>query len=150
MVRRRVAGALLAAAAIGASFVAAAGSSSASFAVHIDVSVPGAPGLPGVPSLPGTPPSAGPTGTCISQSLSEETGAVVRVTCPGGVFVSISPQPGGRFVDTHGGAYSYYFGTSFGAINRAGVAHGSGTIAAFRVYSVGRQNDGPIDMLVSF
>jgi hypothetical protein len=141
---RPVAGALLGVAAALASFPAGAGSISASVPVMITLSVPGAPGVA---------PTGGGTGTCVSQSLSEDTGALVRVTCPGGVFVSISPQPGARFVDTHGGAYSYYFGTSFGAINRAGYgdfAQGSGTVASFRVYSVGGQSDGPIDMLVSF
>jgi hypothetical protein len=128
-------------AAVAASFAAAAGSNSGQVPVSITLNNPGF-----------TPPAIGPTGTCISQTLSEETGAVVRVTCPGGVFVNIRPRPGGRFVDTHGGAYTYYFGSSFGAANRAGYgefAQGSGTIASFRVYSVS-DSEGPIDMLVSF
>ena len=148
---RPAARALLGVAAAAASFSASAGAISASVPVTITLTVPGAPVDPGG-GAPGADPTGG-TGTCISQSLSEDTGALVRVTCPGGVFVNISPQPGARFVDTHGGAYSYYFGTSFGAVNRAGYgdfAQGSGTIASFRVYSVGGQSDGPIDMLVSF
>jgi hypothetical protein len=143
LMSRALAGALLGIAAVTASVPAAAGSSSGAVPVTITVTMPG---------YVGPPPMVGPTGTCVSESLSEETGAVVRVTCPGGVFVSISPRPGGRFVGTHGGAYSYYFGGSFGAVNRAGYgdfAQGSGTIASFRVYSVS-QSDGPIDMLVSF
>jgi hypothetical protein len=141
--RRPIAGALLGIAALAAGFPAAGGSSSTAVPVMINLVMPG--------FVPPAPLPA-PSGTCVSESLSEETGAVVRVTCPGGVFVSIAPRPGGRFVDTHGGAYSYYFGTAFGAVNRSGFgefAQGSGTIASFRVYSVS-DSDGPIDMLVSF
>jgi hypothetical protein len=137
---RPLAGALLGMAAASGSLPAAAGSSSGAVPVAITLTMPG---------YVGPPQAAGPTGTCVSESLSEETGAIVRVTCPGGVFVSIGPRPGGRFVGTHGGAYSYWFG----AMNRAGYgefAQGSGTIASFRVYSVAGESDGPIDMLVSF
>ncbi|SRR5258706_2876946 len=135
----RITQALLAAAAAAAILPVIAGSSTGNVPVDITLAMPGA---------------GGPAGTCISQSLSDETGAVVRVTCLGGVFVSISPQPGGRFVDTHGGAYSYHFGTAFGAANRSGsgdFAEASGTMASFRVYNVGSSSgDGPLDMLVSF
>src|SRR3954471_10126162 len=108
---RPIAGALLWIVAATGSLPASAGSASGAVPVAITLTVPGYVGPPEV---------AGPTGTCVSESLSEEPGAVVRVTCPGGLFVSISPRPGGRFVDTHGGAYTYYFGGSFGAANRAG------------------------------
>jgi len=143
-IRRPLAGALLGLSALAAGFPAAGGSGSTAVPVAITLSMPG---------YVGPPPMAGPSGTCVSESLSEETGAVVRVTCPGGVFVSIGPRPGGRFLGTQGGAYSYYFGGTFGAANRAGYgdfAQGSGTIASFRVYTVGGDSDGPIDMLVSF
>jgi len=96
--------------------------------------------------------SPAPTDVCTSESLSEATGAVVRVVCETGQFVSIGPRPGGRFVDTHGGAYTYYFGPSFGAIHRAGsgeFASGAGTIVSYRVYNV-TEADGQLDMLVSF
>jgi len=144
MMWRPLAGALLGIAAATGSLPAAAGSSSGAVPVAITLTLPG---------YVGPPPTVSPTETCVSESLSEETGAVVRVTCPGGVFVSIGPRPGGRFVGTHGGAYSYYFGGTFGAMNRAGYgefAQGSGTIASFRVYSVAGDSDGPINMLVSF
>jgi hypothetical protein len=140
---RPIARVLLGIAPAATSFTAAAGATGAAVPVTITLNNPGF-----VP-----PPSATrDTGACVSQTLSEETGAVVRVSCPGDVFVSISPRPGGRFVGTHGGAYSYYFGGSSGAVNRAGYGEfgqGSGTIASFRVYS-GGDSDGPIDMLVSF
>jgi hypothetical protein len=144
MMWRPLAGALLGFAVAFGSLPAVAGSASGPVPVAITLSMPG---------YVGPPPMVSPSGTCVSQSLSDETGAVVRVTCPGGVFVSIGPRPGGRFVGSHGGAYSYYFGGSFGAINRAGsgeYAQGSGTIASFRIYSVSGDSDGPIDMLVSF
>jgi hypothetical protein len=137
---RPLAAALLGIAAASGSLPAAVGSAGAVVPVAITLTLPG---------YVGPPPTVSPSGTCVSESLSEETGAVVRVTCPGGVFVSIGPRPGGRFVGTHGGAYSYWFG----AMNRAGYgefAQGSGTIASFRVYSVAGESDGPIDMLVSF
>jgi hypothetical protein len=140
---RPIVGVLLGIAAAAASFTAAAGAVSAAVPVTITLNNPGF-----VPPAPST----GYTGACVSQTLSEETGAIVRVSCPGDVFVSISPRPGGRFVGTHGGAYSYYFGGFSGAVNRAGYGEsgqGSGTIASFRVYSVG-DSDGAIDMLVSF
>jgi hypothetical protein len=140
---RPLAGALLGFPAAFGSMQAIAGSASGAIPVAITLSMPG---------YVGPPPMVSPTGTCVSETLSEETGAVVRVTCPGGVFVSIGPRPGGRFVGSHGGAYSYYFG-GFGGMNRAGygeLAQGSGTIASFRVYSVAGESDGPIDMLVSF
>ena len=140
---RPLAAALLGIAAASGSLPAAAGSAGGAVPVAITLSLPGYVG----------PPPRVSTGTCVSESLSEETGAVVRVTCPGDVFVSIGPRPGGRFVGSHGGAYSYYFGGSFGAINRAGYgefAQGSGTVASFRVYSLAGESDGPIDMLVSF
>lgn len=91
-------------------------------------------------------------GVCTSETLSEATGAVVRVVCESGQFVSIGPRPGGRFIDTHGGAYTYYFGPSFGALYRAGhgeFATGSGTIVSYRIYNL-TEVDGQLDMLVSF
>jgi hypothetical protein len=72
------------------------------------------------------------------------------VVCANGQFVSISPRPGQRFFGTHGGAYNYYFGSSYGAIHRAAHGEGgSGTVTSFRVYSVD-EADGVLDLLVSF
>jgi hypothetical protein len=131
--------ALLGTAAAAAILPVVAGSSSGNVVVDISLAMPGAQGQ---------------AGTCVSQTLSEETGAVVRVTCQDGVFVSITPAPGARFVGTHGGAYSYYFGPAFSNATRSGSAdftEQSGSIASFRVYGVGPSSaDGPLDMLVSF
>lgn len=96
------------------------------------------------------PPEA--SGVCVSQTLSEQNGAVVRVVCESGQFVSISPLPGGRFVGSHGGAYSFHFGSSYRAVNVAGFgefAHGAASAAAFRVYGV-TESSGRFDLLVSF
>jgi len=126
-------------AALAGSHPCAAGTASGSFGVSITL------------SQPGGSPATSPSGICVSESLSDQTGAVVRVVCQTGQFVSIGPRPGGRFIGTHGGAYSYFFGP-LGPDNRAGfgeVTNGAGTITSFRVYSVDG-TDGPLDLLVSF
>jgi len=120
----------------------AAGTGSSQFAVNISLSTTADGGS-------GTAPPA--SGICISQSASEQTGAIVRVVCQTGQFVSISPQPGGRFVDTHGGAYAYYFGPlSSGPIEVGewGTGDSLGTVASLRVYA--GEGAGVLNMLVSF
>jgi hypothetical protein len=102
----------------------------------------------------GSGPSTGgnSSGVCISQSLTEQNNAVVRVVCQSGQFVSITPIPGARFVGSHGGAYSFYFGSSYRSVNVAGYgefAHGAGSVAAFRVFGV-TESEGRLDMLVVF
>jgi hypothetical protein len=131
--------AVLIAAAAAATFAFGAGSLGANFAVNISLQAPGGGAGPG-------------SAICRSETLSEQTGALVRVACASGLFVSISPRPGGRFFGTHGGAHTLSFGPSFGVLEHSlgGVAGGgAGTIASFRVYSVGA-GEGLIDMLVSF
>lgn len=131
-------------AALATAFPATAGSAAGAVGVRITLATQGSGGG-------GAASGIGVPGVCISQTLSEQNGAIVRVACESGQFVSISPVPGGRFIDTHGGAYTYHFG-SLGAANHSGdgdFAYGSGTIASFRVYSV-QETDGPLDMLVSF
>ena len=100
--------------------------------------------------------AAGPTdstpGVCTSETLSEQNGATVRVVCQSGQFVSIGPTPGAAFVGTHGGAYSYHFGSTLSGINVAGFgefAHGAGSIASYRIFGV-TEVDGRLDLLVSF
>jgi hypothetical protein len=133
--------------ALAASTFAAAGSASRTFGVNILLTQPGFGG-PGVTAT--SIPAGNTSGTCISDSLSQQTGALVRVVCANGQFVSISPRPGQRFFGTHGGAYNYYFGPSYGAIHRAAHGEGgSGTVTSFRVYSVD-EADGVLDLLVSF
>jgi hypothetical protein len=134
-------------AALAASGLAEAGSGSGTFGVNIVLTQPGYVGATGTASG-GTAGNA--SGLCVSDSLSQSTGAVVRVVCSNGQFVSISPRSGQRFLGTHGGAYGYYFGPAYGAIHR--TAHGEaggGTVTSFRVYSID-EADGLLDLLVSF
>lgn len=100
----------------------------------------------------GAGPTATTPGVCTSETLSEQSGATVRVVCQSGQFVSIGPTPGAAFVGTHGGAYSYYFGSTLSGINVAGYgefAHGAGSIASYRIFGV-TEVDGRLDLLVSF
>jgi hypothetical protein len=121
---------------------ALAGSGAGQFTVNITLSTTANGGS-------GTAPPA--SGLCISQSESEQTGAIVRVVCQSGQFVSISPRPGARFIDTHGGAYAYYFGpiSSSPIVTGGGEsAGGMGTVASLRVYA--GEGAGVLDMLVTF
>ncbi|HEV2432329.1 MAG TPA: hypothetical protein VGT43_12545 [Burkholderiales bacterium] len=89
---------------------------------------------------------------CISQALSEQNNAIVRVVCESGQFVSISAIPGGRFVGSHGGAYTFYFGSSYRSVNVSGYgefAHGAGSVAGFRVFGM-TESEGRLDMLIEF
>ena len=125
---------------LGAVFNCSAGSAGRAFGVDIILNT-GAPDAGG-----------GPAGTCINETLSEQNGATVRVACASGQFVSISPVPGAPFVGTHGGAYSYHFGSTLRAGNAAGVgefAHGAGSTASFRVFGV-TEADGRLDLLISY
>lgn len=96
-------------------------------------------------------------GVCISQTLSRQTNALVRVVCGRGEFVSISANPNVRFLGTHGGAFRYFLNSS---ISRSGVEAGLleqwenfypgiGTVTAMRVYNAtGTQS--PIEILLTF
>lgn len=89
---------------------------------------------------------------CVSQSLSEDTHAEVRVVCQTGQFVAIEPAPGKPFAGSHGSAYRFHL--PFTVVGGALVANadpylGAGTITALRVYNV-NGGDGPLEMLVSF
>jgi len=119
------------------SFNCAAGSGSAAFSVNISLSNPGAPGTP-----PGT--------VCVSQTLSDLTGALVQVLCSTGQFVTIGPRPGAPFI-AHGGAYSYYLsvGTGSRLAGLGGLPVGAGTVTEYRLYSVDQAN-GTVDLLVGF
>jgi hypothetical protein len=131
---------------LGAGTPAAGGTLGANFGVAITLSNPSAVAIPTASATA----TGNASGICISQSLSEATGAVVRVVCRNGHFVSISPRPGQRFLGTHGGAYNYYFGPGYGAIHRTALREGgTGTVTSFRVYSI-EEADGLLDLLVSF
>jgi hypothetical protein len=130
-------------AAVAAASVCMAGSAGGTFGVNISLNGGGSGSSSG---------GSNSSGVCISQSLTEQNNAVVRVVCDSGQFVSISPIPGGRFVGSHGGAYNFYFGSSYRSVNVAGYgefAHGAGSVAAFRVFGV-TESEGRLDMLVVF
>lgn len=144
--RRVVLKAALGLAALVAASACMAGSTSGTFGVNISLNA-GNGGGSG--SWSG---GSNNSGVCISQSLTEQNNAVVRVVCDSGQFVSISAIPGGRFVGSHGGAYNFYFGSSYRAVNVAGFgefAHGAGSVAAYRVFGV-TESEGRLDMLVVF
>ena len=144
--RRTIVGALCLLAGLAAGFSGAAGVRSGSFTVNICLTSGG--------DCAGQSPAvvANLSGICTSDSLSERTGALVRVVCETGQFVSIAPRPDAKFVGTHGGAYTYSFRPAFDAMQRARdgqFATASGTIASYRIYNV-TEIEGPLEMLVSF
>jgi hypothetical protein len=125
---------LLALLALSLSFECAAGVGSGTFRVNISVNEP-----------------AGKSALCISQTLSQATGATVQVTCSTGQFVSIGPRAGAPFTGVNGGAFTYYFSPTpdFQLDGSRSLMQGSGTVTEYRVYSRD-QNDRFIDILVSF
>ncbi|MBS7808034.1 hypothetical protein [Variovorax sp. PCZ-1] len=92
---------------------------------------------------------------CVSTSLSQQTNALVRVTCQGNQFVSIEQNVARPFVGTHGGAYRFAF-SGIGTVP-AGLLHpgeldhwvGQGTITALRVLNL-TERDERLELLVSF
>ncbi|HET7764027.1 MAG TPA: hypothetical protein VFK92_02950 [Burkholderiales bacterium] len=124
---------ILALVALSLSFECAAGVGSGTFRVNISVNEPGKSAL------------------CVSQSLSQSTGALVQVLCSTGQFVSIGPRPGAPFAGVHGGAFTYYFSPTpdFQLEGSRSLMQGSGTVTEYRVYSRDRY-DQFIDILVSF
>jgi hypothetical protein len=96
-----------------------------------------------------------PIGVCISTTLSQQTNALVKVTCQGGQFVSIEPREGRPFVGVHGGAYRFAFGrnTAIPAFLQGDsdilAQVGQGTITALRVLNL-TERDERLELLVSF
>lgn len=93
------------------------------------------------------------SGICISSSLSQQTNALVKVTCQGGQFVSIEPREGRPFVGTHGGAFRFHF-SGQNAIpsflrGESDPLIGQGTITALRVLNL-TERDERLELLVSF
>ena len=109
--------------------------------------------VPGTPPPPGVNPAPGSEDVCVSQALSDSTGAVVRVVCRSGQFVSIEPRPGAAYLGVHGGAYRYYFGNAVPEnLRYLGGDQpwvGPGTVTSIRiVYPEGL--DGLVEMQVGF
>jgi hypothetical protein len=92
---------------------------------------------------------AGQSALCTSQALSDATGAVVKVLCSNGQFVSIGPRAGAPFAGVHGGAFTYYFTPAWSVRTDvfSGPYQGLGTVTEYRVYS---SDDRNIDIWVSF
>jgi hypothetical protein len=90
---------------------------------------------------------------CTSSTLSQQTNALVKVTCQGGQFVSIEPRDGAQFVGTHGGAYRYTFGRATAIPeflqSESDSRIGQGTITAMRVLNL-TERDKRLELLVSF
>ena len=127
-----------------------AATTNGSFDVNVTLTVPGAP----PPSGGGGTPPAGSADLCVSQSLSDATGAVVRVVCKSGQFVSIESKPDTPYqLGVHGGAYRFYFANGMPASLRY-VGGGSpwvgpGTVTSLRVNYL-EDLDGIIEMQVGF
>jgi hypothetical protein len=95
---------------------------------------------------------------CVSQSLSEQANAVVRVVCGTSQFVSITPNPNARLLGSHGGAFNYVLGSgrassessSGGVLGQSNDFYpGTGTVTALRIYNVDG-SDGPMEVLLTF
>ena len=132
----------------------------ATFDVGITLTMPGGP----PPSRGGPPPSRGGTpggetitaqsgGACVSQSLSDATGGIVRVVCTSGQFVSIEANPNGPFLGVHGGAFRYYFANGIPSdlrfLGGSDAWIGPGTVTSIRVKYL-EDLDGIIEMQVGF
>lgn len=136
---------------------ALAGTDSGFLSVNITLNKPGAVAAPSSSAAAGIRQSAGGwTPTCISETLSEQSNALVRVVCGSEQFVNITPLPGKVFLGTHGGALRYYFGSGFaGRLADAGAsaahipAGSAGNVTVLRIYNASGL-DAPLQMLVSF
>lgn len=123
--------------------------------------VPPAPDAGGAPAPlfpPGghAPPPIGsavpPNGICTSGAGGNTQGALVRVVCSTGQFVSIDALPGQAFAPLHGGAWRFAFGPGLprpALAGRLGHGLGTGTITALRLLLTPGA-DTPLEMLVSF
>ena len=134
-----------------------AGSAGGQFNVQITLNKPGAVAAPSSSAAASIRQSAGGwTPTCISETLSEQSNALVRVVCGSEQFVNIAPLPGKVFLGTHGGALRYYFGSGFAgrlADVGASAAHipagSAGNVTVLRIYNASGLDE-PLQMLVSF
>lgn len=124
-----------------------AGTTAGNFNVNISLNVPGAP----PPAGATTSPSSGDV--CISQALSDATGALVSVVCRSGQFVSIEPTQGAAFLGVHGGAFRYYFTNAVPEqLRYLGGDEpwvGPGTVTSVRISYPG-DVDGYVEMQVGF
>ncbi|RYH15343.1 MAG: hypothetical protein EON54_28770 [Alcaligenaceae bacterium] len=98
---------------------------------------------------------------CVSETLGQQTNAVVQVVCgSGGNFVTIDPAPGKPFLGTHGGAFRYYFRLGHRGVTDRGLPLvgldgdvnpyiGYGTVTGLRVFNSQGVED-PFEFLISY
>jgi hypothetical protein len=140
---------LILALALGA-FAAPSGAATTGAAFDVGINLMFSGGPP--PAGGGTPPGASGD-FCVSQALSDATGAIVRVVCKSGHFVSIEPRPGSPFLGVHGGAFRYYFANGIPAhlrfLGDTNPWVGPGTVTSIRVKYL-EDLDGIVEMQVGF
>jgi len=129
-----------------------AATTNGSFNVNINLLVPG--GAPTPPPSGGGGTPSGVTDLCVSQTLSDATGATVRVVCSTGQFVSIEADQSQPYrLGVHGGAYRFYFANGMPAslrfVGGATPWVGPGTVTSLRVNYL-EDLDGIIEMQVGF
>ena len=71
------------------------------------------------PIFPASTTSPPVAGACITQTLFDQLGAVVRVTCIDNPFVNIVPSIGGQFPGTFGSTFRYPLFSNPGSFNLA-------------------------------
>ena len=133
------------------SLAASAATSVGQFSVAITLTGSGASGTDVNTAAESAP------GVCISETLSEQTNAVVRVVCGTNQFVSITANPNARFLGTNGGAFRFVLNTgnadSSAQSGSQGGSNdfqpGTGTVTALRIYNV-NGSDGPLEILLTF
>ena len=131
--------------------VSQAGTSTGQFAVNITLTGAGI-GTAGVHTSTQSAP-----GVCISQTLSQQTSALVRVACSTGQFVSITANSASRFLGTHGGAFRFVSSQGSLSFNPQLAGSelpnyfypGTGTVTAWRIVNVDG-SDGPFEVLLTF
>ena len=126
---------------LGAS-VTIAGSTDGQFVVQIILNQPSVGGSPSLQP-----------GVCVSEALSEQTGALVRVVCRTAQFVSITPLPGKPPLAAQGGESRHnidagQFLTTL-VPSEGSPSTGIDTVTGLHIYNaIGL--DGPLEMLVKF
>lgn len=136
---------------------ATAGTGSALLNINITLNNPGAVAAPASSAAAGARPSGGWSPVCVSETLSEQVNALVRVVCGAEQFVAITPLPGKAFLATHGAALRYHLdagltGKVASALGGSAAQLGAGTAATVTVLRIYNTSgvDGPLEMLVSF
>ena len=78
-----------------------------------------------------------PAGSCITQTLFNQTGAVVRVTCVDNPFVNIAPSIAAQFPGTFGGTFRYPLSSNSNSFNLASASINNFNPVSGSINSVG-------------